>query len=439
MAGDQAGLSVGTTGWLLVGAALVLIMTPGVGFFYGGMVRAGNVLGTIMQSFVTIGIVSVLWVAVGFSLAFGAGNPIVGGLSLVGLSNPDTQIPGVDLSGAPPMAYVVFQMMFAVITPALVTGAAGERWRFGAFVFFVTAWSLIVYAPVAHWLFSPTGWASHLGAFDFAGGAVVHANAGAAALVVAARLGRRRGWPDPQMRPHNLPLVLMGAALLWFGWFGFNGGSALTPNRVAAAAVINTQVAAGAALLCWALVERFRFGKSTTLGAASGAIAGLVAITPAAGYVTPLGAIAIGSMAGVVCQLAVGLKAIFRLDDSLDVAAVHLGGGVVGSLAVGLFATSSINPHVSDGLFYGGGYHLLGAQAVAVGAVIVYSMIMTLVIMALGNRLLGNRVTARQETVGLDLSQHGESAYGFPSAPPAPAHTVSVPVEASADARARTR
>jgi ammonium transporter, Amt family len=422
---DQGGLDVGATSWLLISAALVLVMTPGVAFFYGGMVRAGNVLGTIMKSFIVIGIVSVVWVAVGFSLAFDKGNGFVGGVSFAGLPDLDATVPGIHTGGVPLLAFVVFQMMFAIITPALITGAGAERWRFGAFVFFVVLWSIMVYAPVAHWLFSPHGWAAELGALDFAGGAVVHANAGAAALVVAARLGRRTGWPDPHMRPHNLPLMLMGTALLWFGWFGFNGGSALTADGVAAVAVLNTQVAAAAALLSWAIAERVRFGKPTTLGAASGAVAGLVAITPAAGYVTPIGAIAIGALAGVICHLAVGLKAVFRLDDALDVAAVHLGGGIVGALAVGLFATSSVNPAVvSEGLFYGGGYRLLAIQAAAVGAVVAYSLFMTLLIASLANRLLGNRVSGREEAIGLDLSQHGEAAYSFAAAGPATTRAV---------------
>jgi Amt family ammonium transporter len=413
---DQGGLDIGATGWVLVSAALVLVMTPGVAFFYGGMVRASNVLGTIMKSLMVMGIVTVVWIGVGFSLAFGEGNPFIGSFEFAGLPDINAAVPGVDIPGVPLLAFVTFQMMFAIITPALITGAGAERWRFGAFVFFVAVWSVIVYAPVAHWLFSPYGWAAKLGALDFAGGAVVHANAGVAALVIAARLGRRKGWPDPQMRPHNLPLVLIGTALLWFGWFGFNGGSALTANGVAALAVVNTQAAAASALVAWALAERFRFGKPTTLGAASGAIAGLVAITPAAGYVSPVGALAIGALAGVICHLAVGLKAVFRVDDALDVAAVHLGGGVVGALAVGLFATKSVNSNIPDGLFYGGGYRLLGSQALAVGAVIAYSAIVTLIIAGLANRLVGSRVSGRDEAIGLDLSQHGESAYSFTAA-----------------------
>jgi len=385
-------------------------MTPGVAFFYGGMVRQKNVLGMIMQSFATIGVVSITWVTVGFSLAFGAGRWL-GGLGLAGLVHQDAHVPGYPHLAVPMLAFAAFQMMFAIITPALVTGATAERWRFGAYVMFVALWSVVVYAPIAHWVFSPDGWANRLGTLDFAGGTVVHSNCGAAALAMALVLGRRRGWPEEQQRPHNLPLVMIGTAMLWFGWFGFNGGSALAANGVAAAAVINTQLGAGTALLAWVAVERVRFGKGTTLGAASGAVTGLVAITPAAGYVAPLGAIAIGLLAGAICQLAVGLKSWFGLDDSLDVVAVHLGGGVVGSLAVGLFATREINPAGADGLFYGGGYRLIGLQALALTVVIAYSLGATALIGGLVNRLTGNRMRPREEAVGLDLSQHGEAAY----------------------------
>jgi Amt family ammonium transporter len=426
-------LDTGSTAWLLAAAALVLIMTPGVGFFYGGMVRSSNAVSMIIQSLTTIGIVTVVWVGLGFSLAFGSGNAIIGGFDFAGLLDINRPVPGVDLGGIPPLAFVVFQMMFAIITPALFTGAGAERWRFGSMVLFVALWSLLVYAPVARWLFSPLGWAHQLGALDFAGGGVVHANAGAAALIIAASLGRRRGWPDPQMRPHSLPLVLLGASLLWFGWFGFNGGSALRANGIAALAFTNTQIAAATAMLAWALAERIRFGKATTLGAASGAVAGLVAITPAAGFVAPGAAIAIGALAGVICHLAVGLKAVFRLDDSLDVAAVHLVGGIVGGLCIGLFATTSVNAGGAKGLFYGGGYRLLGVQALALGAVVAYSAIMTTILLSFTNRILGNRAGSRDETVGLDLSQHGEAAYGPPatvraSAPaPVPATTAGRP------------
>ncbi|GAA1421711.1 ammonium transporter [Catellatospora coxensis] len=397
------------TGWLLVAGALTMLMVPGVAFFYGGMVRAGNVLGTIAQSVAALAVGSVTWVLLGFSVVFSEGNPLFGDLSLAGWSDPATRVPGIELAGVPLPAFVFFQMMFAVVTPVLITGATAERWRFSAFVGFTLLWSVLVYAPVAHWIFSPHGWAAELGAFDYAGGAVVHANAGAAALACAWVLGGRRA----QSKPHNLPLMLLGGMLLWFGWFGFNGGSALHSDAVAATAVLNTQLAAAAGVLGWGGMERLRVGKPTTLGIASGAVSGLVAITPAAGYVSPLSALVIGLLGGLACQLAVGLKNLLRLDDSLDVAAVHLVGGVVGALSVGLFASHAVNPAIGDGLFLGGGYGLLGAQSAATFAVIAWSLLATFVICRFTDRLFGNRLTARDETIGLDLSQHGETAYVF--------------------------
>jgi Amt family ammonium transporter len=390
-------------------------MTPAVAFFYGGLVRQKNVLAMIMQGFATIGVVSVVWAAIGFSFAFGSGRWL-GGFGLVGLSGTgsgtsDPPPAGLDHLHVPVLAFAAFQMMVAVFTPVLMTGATAERWRFEAYVVFIALWTVLVYAPITHWVFAPEGWAHRLGVLDFAGGTVVHANAGAAALAMAWTLGRRRGWPQEHHRAHNLPLVMIGTALLWFGWFGLTGGSALAANGVAATAVVNTQLGAAAALLAWIGIERTRFGKGTTLGAASGAITGLVAVTPAAGYVAPISAIAIGLVAGTVCQLAAGLKSWFDLDDTLDVVAVHLGGGVLGTLAVGLFATRSVNPDGADGLFYGGGYRLLGAQLVTVCAVVAYSMILTVLLGSLTNRLLGNRVHPRDEAVGLDLAQHGESGY----------------------------
>jgi ammonium transporter, Amt family len=410
----QGPVDGGATAWLLAASALVLLMTPGVAFFYGGMVRQKNVLGMVMQSFATVGVVSLVWVAIGFSLAFGSGRWL-GDLQFIGLDNANVAVPGYAHLGVPLLAFATFHLMFAAITPALMTGATAERWRFGPFVMFVALWSVVVYAPIAHWVFSPNGWANELGALDFAGGTVVHTNCGAGALAMAVVLGRRRGWPDEQHRPHNLPLVMIGTALLWFGWIGFNGGSALAADGVAAAAILNTQLGASAGLLAWVGVERMRFGKGTTLGAASGAVSGLVAITPAAGYVRPLSAIAIGLLAGAICQLLVGLKSWFALDDSLDVVAVHLGGGVIGSLCVGLFATREVNPAGADGLFYGGGYRLVGVQALAILAVLTYSLVMTGLLGGLTNRLMGNRMHPRGEAVGLDLSQHGEAAYELAS------------------------
>jgi Amt family ammonium transporter len=399
----------GATAWLLASAALVLLMTPGVAFFYGGMVRGNNVLGILMQNFTAIAVVSLVWVLLGFSVAFGTGTAVFGDLSFAGLTDLSGSL---DVAPTVPVAvFAVFQLMFAVLTPALITGATVERWRFGAFVPFVAVWSLLVYSPVAHWVFSPHGWAARWGALDFAGGAVVHVNAGAAALAMAALLGRRQGWPDRPARPHNLALVMLGTGMLWFGWFGFNAGSAYGAGQLSGTAMLNTQVAASAGLLAWIGTERLRYGKATALGAASGAVAGLVSVTPAAGYVNSLGALAIGVVAGVLCQLAAGLKMWFGVDDSLDVVAVHLVGGIIGSVCVGLLATRSVNPAGADGLFYGGGYKLLGVQVGTVLVVAAYSLVATLLIGAVIDRLVGNRVRAREEAAGLDLSQHGEAAY----------------------------
>jgi Amt family ammonium transporter len=373
-------MDAGATAWVLASTALVLLMTPGVAFFYGGMVRGNNVLGILMQGFVTCAVVTVVWVLLGFTLAFGKGNGFIGDLHFAGLINPSGSLGTA--AGIPIEAFAAFQLMFAIVTPALITGATAERWRFAAFVPFVAIWAILVYAPVAHWSFSPFGWAAKWGALDFAGGGVVHANAGAAALAMAVLLGRRKGWPERVARPHNLTLVMIGTAMLWFGWLGFNGGSALAADRLASVATLNTQLAASAGLLAWIATERLRFGKPTTLGAASGAVAGLVAVTPAAGYVNTVGALAAGLAAGALCQLAASLKTWFRLDDSLDVAAVHLVGGVIGSLSV-----------------------------VSIFTIVLYSLVVTFLIGLIIDRLVGNRVTPRDENAGLDLSQHGESAY----------------------------
>jgi Amt family ammonium transporter len=419
-------VDTGATAWLLASTALVLLMTPGLAFFYGGMVRAKNILGILMQNFCTVAVVSVVWVFVGFSLAFGQGNRFIGDLHFAGLSNIGDPLPGFTSTLVPTSAFAAFQMMFAVITPALITGATADRWRFSSFVVFIAAWSLLVYAPVAHWVFSPAGWAAELGALDFAGGTVVHTNAGAAALAMALVLGRRREWPDKSMLPHNLPFVMLGTALLWFGWFGFNAGSAERADDVAAISLINTQVAACMAMLAWIATERIRVGKATTLGAASGAIAGLVAVTPCAGYVNPLGAAAVGTLAGAMCALLVGFKTWFKIDDSCDVVAVHLGGGVLGSLCVGLFATRTVNSNGTDGLFYGGSYRQIGLQAIAVAAVAAYSFVVTLLIGALIGRLVKHRLSRRAEMVGMDLAQHGESAYRIGEQIDEPAATTTV-------------
>ena len=399
----------GATAWVLASAALVLLMTPGVAFFYGGMVRRDNVIGVIMQNVAVLAVVTVTWIVAGFTIAFAPGNSLIGDLRWLGLSDPagaPSAAPHVPL-----MVFALFQLMFAAVTAALITGSAVERWRFGPFCAFIAGWSILVYAPIAHWVFAPEGWAARWGALDFAGGTVVHANAGAAALATAIVMGRRRGWPANPARPHNLPMVMIGLALLWFGWLGFNGGSAYGANQLAGTAAVNTMAAAAVALIAWSITERIRYGKVTSLGAASGAVAGLVAITPAAGYVAPTGALAIGGLAGLLCHLLAGLKVWFRVDDSLDVAAVHLGGGIIGSLCVGLFATTSVNAAGAAGLFYGGGYHQLVRQLVPTAAVVAYSFVLTLALAGALNRLLGNRVSGRAEAAGLDLSEHGEAAY----------------------------
>jgi ammonium transporter, Amt family len=413
---DFDSVDSGATAWVLASAALVLLMTPGLAFFYSGMVRAKHALAMLMQNYVTIGIVSLVWVVCGFSLAFGEGNGFIGDFRLAGLQHMGEVIPGYVDNAAqviPPMVFVVFQLMFAVITPALILGSTADRWKFGAFVPFIALWSIVVYAPVAHWVFSPEGWLFQRGALDFAGGTVVHINAGVAGLALAIFLGKRRGWPSTPMRPHNVPFVLLGAGLLWFGWFGFNAGSALGANQLAGYAFVNTNTATAVALLAWIGVEKLRDGKATTLGAASGAVAGLVAITPAAGFVSPLGSIAIGAIAGGGCALAVAIKGMVRIDDSLDVVAVHLIGGILGSLSVGLFATVDTNPLGADGLFYGGGVTLLGKQALAVVCVMAYSFVATMILAFLLNLVIKMRVPAEVEDEGLDYALHGETAYEF--------------------------
>jgi Amt family ammonium transporter len=414
-------VDTGNTAWVLVSAALVLFMTPGLAFFYGGMVRSKNVLGMLMQNFFCMGIVSVLWAVAVFSLAFGkdVGGGFVGNLGFAGLrhlADAATTLPGYagDFAlSVPPLAFVAFQLMFAIITPALITGAIADRMKFAAWALFVGVWLVLVYAPVAHWVFSPQGWLFKRGALDFAGGTVVHINAGVAALAVVLVLGKRRGWPAEAMAPHSLPFTLLGTGILWFGWFGFNAGSALGANGLAAQALVNTHMAAAAALLGWLLVERVKGGHPTTLGAASGAVAGLVAITPCAGFVGTMSAIVIGFLAGVVCFLAIQLKFRFRYDDALDVVGVHLVGGILGSLLLGLFADAGINALGADGLFAGGGLSLLGKQLLAVGATLVWSFVISFLLAKAIDATIGLRVTADQEAEGLDVTQHAEAAYAY--------------------------
>ena len=414
-AAQRVRINPGDTAWVLGAAALVMFMTPGLALFYGGMVRAKNVLGMLMQNFFCLGLISVIWAALTYSLAFSGDNKWIGNLDLAWLREAATTSPtGFELS-IPPLVFLAFQLMFAIITPALITGAIADRMRFSAWVWFIGLWAILVYAPIAHWVFSPAGWLFKRGALDFAGGTVVHINAGIAALAAVFVLGRRRGWPGHPMPPHALPFTLIGAGILWFGWFGFNAGSALKADGIAAQALVNTHLAAAAAMLGWLGVERLRTGHATTLGAASGLVAGLVAITPCAGFVGGMAPIYIGLIAGAVCALAVSLKFKFGYDDSLDVVGVHLVGGLVGSLLLGFFADAAINPAGADGVFLGGGFGLFGEQVLAVVATMVWSFAVTFGIVFVLSKVLpgGIRVSAEDEDTGLDLSQHSETGYAL--------------------------
>ena len=425
---EEIVLNSGDTAWVLASTALVLLMTPGLAFFYGGMVRTKSVLNMMMMSMVTIGIVSVIWVIYGFELAFGykANSPWYGNVSFSGLGgvvNDFTNNGGV--YPIPVLVFAAFQLMFAIITPALISGAIADRTKFTAWAIFVAIWSTLVYFPVAHWVFAfgnkvgdtitGAGYLASRGVQDFAGGTAVHINAGAAGLALAIVIGKRVGWRKESMRPHSLPLVMLGAGLLWFGWFGFNAGSSLAANGTAALALINTQVAAAAAVLGWLLVEKVRNGHATSLGAASGAVAGLVAITPACAFVAPWAAVVIGLLAGAICALSVGIKYKLGFDDSLDVVAVHLIGGIWGSLAIGLFGSSAVNSLSLDGIFYGGGTALLGKQALGVGLVFAYSFIATLIIGYAIEKTIGFRVKKDAEVEGIDLNEHAETAYEMTS------------------------
>ena len=408
-------INAGDTAWVLMSAALVMLMTPGLALFYGGMVRAKNVLAMLMQNFFCLGLISVLWAVCMYSLAFHGTGKFIGNLDLAFLDHANT-VPatGFGIYPIPPLSFAAFQMMFAVITPALITGAIADRMKFSAWFWFVGLWALLVYTPVAHWVFSPAGWLFRRGALDFAGGTVVHINAGIAALVAVIVIGRRRGWPNHPSPPHSLPLTLLGTGILWFGWFGFNAGSALAANGIAAQAFINTHLAASAAMLGWLLFERIRGGHATTLGAASGAVAGLVAITPCAGFVGAMAAICIGALAGAICYFAVSVKFRFGYDDALDVIGVHLVGGLVGSMLLGLFADASVNANVvNPGLFHGGGFTLLGYQAVASVSVLAFSLVVSLALAKGIDVVIGLRVSEEDERTGLDLSQHAETAYAF--------------------------
>ena len=411
-----ATIDSGATAWVLTSAALVAFMTPGLAFFYGGMVRSKNVLGMVMQNFFAMGLISVIWATVGFSLAFGGTGKYIGNFDFALMKDLATieSLPGYtgDFALAiPVLAFFAYQMMFAVITPALITGATADRLKFSAYAILIGIWAIIVYPTVAHWVFSPNGWLFQRGALDFAGGAVVHINAGAAALAVILVLGNRKGWPREAMPPHNLPFVMLGTGILWFGWFGFNAGSALLANGLAAQALVNTHLAAASGMLAWLVVEKLRAGHATTLGAASGAVAGLVAITPCAGFVGGAAPIIIGLVAGAVCYLALTLKTRFNFDDSLDVIAVHLVGGILGALLLGFFSDTKVNSLGFDGVLFGGGSKLLVNQLIAIGATFAFSFIVTWVAAKILDATIGLRVSTEDELVGLDQSQHAESAY----------------------------
>ena len=411
-------MDTGDTAWVLASAALVLLMTPGLALFYGGMVRAKSVLNMMMMSFGALALISVLWVLYGYSLAFGddLGSGLLGNFDFIGLKG--LMDPEALVFTVPSIVFVGFQGVFAIITVALISGAIADRAKFGPWMVFCGVWATIVYFPVAHWVFSfdggtaeTGGWiANDLQAIDFAGGTAVHINAGAAGLACALVLGKRIGFGREPMRPHNLTLVMIGAGLLWFGWFGFNAGSALGANYLAGVAWVNTLVATGAAALGWLLLEKTRDGHATSLGAASGVVAGLVAITPSCSSVNPVGAIILGFLAGIICAWAVGLKYKLGYDDSLDVVGVHLVGGVWGTLAVGLFATETAPAGVNS-VFWGGDFEQLGKQAIGAGAVLIYSFVLTFIIAKAVDLTMGFRVTEEDEISGIDLAIHAESGY----------------------------
>ena len=407
-------IDTGDTAWMLASSALVLLMTPGLALFYGGMVRRKNTLGTIMQSFIMICLISVQWVLWGYSIAFGPDSGgIIGNLAWAGLRGVGLE-PNADYGATiPHQAFMIFQAMFAIITPALITGAFAERMKFSAFLIFSLLWATFVYDPLAHWVWGVGGWMRNLGALDFAGGTVVHISSGVSALAAALYMGKRVGYGKELMLPHNLPMTVLGAGLLWFGWFGFNGGSAVASGGLATSAFVVTNTAAAAAALTWMLIEWSHRGKPTVLGAVSGAVAGLVAITPASGYVGPVSSIIIGAGGGFVCYFgAVILKNKLGYDDSLDAFGVHGLGGTFGALATGLFATKAINSAGSDGLFFGNPYQLV-VQAIAVIGTWVFAFVATMIILKIVDSLVGLRVTGEDEVVGLDMSEHGESGYSL--------------------------
>jgi Amt family ammonium transporter len=406
-------LNTGDTAWMLVSTALVLLMMPGLALFYGGLVRSKNVLSTFMHSFVVLGLVTLQWAVVGYSLAFGPDHGgLIGGLSYAFMR-------GVDLAprpgdSIPHMLFFAFQMMFAIITPALISGAYAERLKFSAYALFTLLWATLVYDPLAHWVWGNGGWMAKMGVLDFAGGIVVHISSGVSALVVALVVGKRLGYPRERSIPHNLTLVLLGAGILWFGWFGFNGGSAGAASGTAVLALVNSQLAAAAGGMAWLLIDVIRYGKASALGFASGLVAGLATVTPASGFVGPMGAIAIGVAAGLACYGAVMLKSRFNYDDTLDAFGVHGVGGSVGTILLGVFAAKAWNSSGADGLLAGNAA-LLGKQVLAVAVTIAFSVAGTLAILKLVDALVGLRVTADEEREGLDINLHGEEGYSIGS------------------------
>jgi Amt family ammonium transporter len=409
---EVTSIDSGDTAWLLISTALVMLMTPGVALFYGGMVKRKNILGTLMQSFIIMCVVGLQWVLWGYSLAFGPDRAgIIGGLEWLGLNSVGLEPNSQYATTVPHQAFMLFQGMFAVITPALITGAFAERMKFSAFLLFTILWATFVYDPICHWVWGAGGWLGKLGVVDFAGGIVVHLSSGVAALVAALAIGRRKGYLTSSMTPHNLPMTVLGAALLWFGWFGFNAGSALSAGFIATSAFVVTNTASCAAAFTWILLEWKFKGAPTVLGAVTGAIAGLATITPAAGFVGPLSAILIGAGAGIFCYVAVAvIKPKLRYDDSLDVFGVHGIGGIWGVLATGLFASTAINPDGVNGLFFGN-LSQLGLQAIGVLATVVYTFVVTYVVLKVVDLFVGLRVSEEEEVIGLDITQHHESGY----------------------------
>lgn len=402
------GIDTGNTAWVLIAAAMVFFMTPGLALFYGGMARSKNVLSTIMQSFFLIGVISVEFMLIGYTLIFGDDvHGIIGSLNKIGLMGTENSI--MEGANIPEMAFIAFQCMFAIITPAIMSGSITGRMRFAPFVVFAVIWSVFIYNPMAHWVWGD-GFLANLGALDFAGGLVIHVLSGVSGLVLCLLLGRRRGYGRMPMLPHHLPMTVLGGAMLWFGWFGFNAGSALGASTLAANAVLTTQMSAAIGIVGWVLVERYHRGKPTVLGAVSGGVSGLVAITPAAGFVTPVAAIPIGFIGAICCYVAVAiLKSKFGYDDSLDAFGIHGVGGTWGAIATGLFATVTVNPDGADGLFYGG--NLLIPQLISLVVAIALAIIGTVVIFKVVSYFMDMRVSISAESLGIDISEHGEGAY----------------------------